>query len=229
MIDKIKEYLKQFNEQFCKSQSNFEKIMENEAKFPKENIWNCKYCTNGNNGCKKCNPNDLRSGLHILSEDYYTIKKIKCKCEQQEVPGCNNCKQKGFLLLRIFNFSPYKRKRNYNSEFEQEFCDPDWEINMLKEQCKDYLEKQNQEYFVIDELNHHSYDNILECEFVAEFEKERFRKLATNKTSKENLLKILTESGAIEKIYKTLQEQFKKDSKDKLNSKLKIDLTCRFP
>lgn len=210
--------------------------MENEVKFPKKEIWDCKYCTNGNNGCEKCNPDNLRSGIHILSEDYYTIEKIKCKCEQQKIPGCNNCKQKGFLLLRILNFSPYKRKRNYNSEFEQEFCDSDWEINMLKEQCKDYLEKQNQEYFVIDELNHHSYDNILECEFVAEFEKEKYRKLKEKaKEGNVNLINILKESGTIEKVSKVLQERFLKDMEKKkhvnckLDCEVKNDLTCKFP
>lgn len=95
----------------------------------------------------------------------YLLEKIKCKCEE----GCEICKLKGFLVLRFINHNPYQWVKYEGINTKEDV------INELRKQCKNLLEKQNQEYFIIDEIEWYRYDNILNCEYVPEFEKERFR------------------------------------------------------
>lgn len=124
-----------------------------DSRFDKNSVWNCRYCTNLNNGCDKCSINKFNeNGITTLcrSFQYYLFHKIKCECLGQ---GCKYCKFQGFIIERIHNY------KNHEEYYEN---DPEY---------KNFNEK----YTIIDEEDWNHF-KCLGTFFIPPSEKERLKK-----------------------------------------------------
>lgn len=121
-----------------------------DCNYDESSVWNCRFCTNLYNGCKKCQIKSTKE-YHILcrSFQYYVFHKIRCECLGK---GCKYCKYQGFIVERIHNYKNHSEYYKDDSNY------------------KDF----NIKYTIIDEEDWNHF-KCLSAFFIPPSEKERLR------------------------------------------------------